>query len=316
MTTAAIMLCALALDAWIGWPVVLFDRIGHPVSWLGKLISRFDNTLNRREWHSATRRLMGVITALFLVGGCFFLGLFAQNVFGGGLIGFVLSVLVVWPLLAVNSMFIHIEDIAVPLEEHRITEARAAVSLIVGRNPEKLDSAGVGRAAIESLAENTSDGIVAPIFWGTLLGIPGIFAYKAINTLDSMIGYKTKKHFHFGWASAKIDDIANFIPARLTGWLYALTSGNRKQALAVMSFDAKKHRSPNAGWPESAMAGALGVRISGPRVYATRTTNDPWINENGRDVVPTDVSKALNLFKRAMYGLAAVLALLTVAMIG
>ena len=311
MTTAAIMLCALALDAWIGWPAFLFDRIGHPVSWLGKLIARFDKTLNRRDWHLATRRLMGVITALFLIGGCFFLGLFFQILFGDGVLGFVLSVLIVWPLLAVNSMFTHVEDIAIPLEENRITEARAAVSLIVGRNPETLDRAGIGRAAIESLAENTSDGIVAPIFWGTVLGIPGIFAYKAINTLDSMIGYKTKRHFHFGWASARIDDIANFIPARMTGWLFALTSGNRKQALAVMSFDAKKHRSPNAGWPEAAMAGALGVRISGPRVYGTSQSNDPWLNENGREAVAADVTKSLSLFKRAMYGLAAILALLT-----
>ena len=311
MTTAAIMLCALALDAWIGWPAFLFDRIGHPVSWLGKLIARFDKSLNRRDWHFATRRLMGVITALFLIGGCFFLGLFFQILFGEGVLGFVLSVLIVWPLLAVNSMFTHVEDIAIPLEENRITEARAAVSLIVGRNPETLDRAGIGRAAIESLAENTSDGIVAPIFWGTVLGIPGIFAYKAINTLDSMIGYKTKRHFHFGWASARIDDIANFIPARMTGWLFALTSGNRKQALAVMSFDAKKHRSPNAGWPEAAMAGALGVRISGPRDYGTGQSNDPWLNENGREVVAADVTKSLSLFKRAMFGLAAILALLT-----
>jgi len=313
LTIAAILLCALVLDAWIGWPPVLFDRIGHPVSWLGKLIGHFDTALNRREWHTATRRLMGAITALFLIGSSFFIGQFLQTLFGDGIVGFILSVLVVWPLLAVNSMYTHVEDIAVPLEENRITEARAAVSLIVGRNPDNLDSAGIGQAAIESLAENTSDGIVAPIFWGLILGIPGVLAYKAINTLDSMVGYKTKKHIHFGWASAKIDDLANFIPARLTGWLYALTSGNRKQALTVMSFDAKKHRSPNAGWPESAMAGALGVRISGPRIYDTGQTRDPWLNDNGRKVEAGDVTKSLSLFKRAMYGLAAVLAVLAVA---
>ncbi len=312
MTTAAIMLCAFVVDALIGWPNALFKTIGHPVSWLGKLIRRFDKTLNRPDWHPATKKLMGVITALFLIGGCFYLGQFIQGAVGDGILGFALSVLIVWPLLAVNSMYTHVEDIAIPLEKNHLAEARAAVSLIVGRNPESFDKAGMGRAAIESLAENTSDGIVAPVLWGVIFGIPGIMAYKAINTLDSMIGYKTAKYLDFGWASARIDDVANFVPARLTGWLYAITSAKPKAALAVISFDARKHRSPNAGWPEGAMAGALGVRLSGPRDYESGPTSDPWLNENGRDVVAADVTASLGLFKRAMYGLAAVLVVLTI----
>ena len=312
MTSAAIMLCAMALDAFVGWPPALYDKIGHPVSWLGRLIGRFDKTLNRPEWRPATRKIMGVILALLAAGGSFYLGSFLQNLFGGSVIGFGLAVLVVWPLIAVNSMYTHVEDVAVPLKENYLAEARAAVSLIVGRDPEHLDRSGIGRAAIESLAENTSDGIVAPVFWGAIFGIPGIFAYKAINTLDSMVGYKTPKHLHFGWASARLDDVVNFIPARLTGWLMAMSSRNRKAAMAVISFDAQKHRSPNAGWPEGAMAGALGVRLSGPRQYEGGMSDEPWINENGRDVEQDDVLHALVIFKRTMYGTATILAVLTV----
>lgn len=312
MTSAAIMLCAMALDAFVGWPPALYDRIGHPVTWLGALIERFDKTLNRPEWHPATRKIMGVLLVLFAAGGTFYLGMFLQSLLSGSLIGFALSVLIVWPLIAVNSMYTHVEDVAVPLAENYLSEARAAVSLIVGRNPDELDKAGIGRAAIESLAENTSDGIVAPVFWGAILGLPGIFAYKAINTLDSMVGYKTPKHLHFGWASAKLDDIVNFLPARLTGWLIALTTANRKAAFAVISFDAKKHRSPNAGWPEGAMAGALGVRLSGPRQYEGGMSDEPWVNENGRDVEPADVMRALVIFKRTMYATAALLAILAI----
>lgn len=312
MTSAAIMLCAMALDAFVGWPPALYDRIGHPVTWLGALIERFDKTLNRPEWHPATRKIMGVLLVLFAAGGTFYLGMFLQSLLSGSLIGFALSVLIVWPLIAVNSMYTHVEDVAVPLAENYLSEARAAVSLIVGRNPDELDKAGIGRAAIESLAENTSDGIVAPVFWGALLGLPGIFAYKAINTLDSMVGYKTPKHLHFGWASAGLDDIVNFLPARLTGWLIALTTANRKAAFAVISFDAKKHRSPNAGWPEGAMAGALGVRLSGPRQYEGGMSDEPWVNENGRDVEPADVMRALVIFKRTMYATAAILAILAI----
>jgi len=312
VTSAAIMLCAMALDAFVGWPPALYDRIGHPVTWLGALIERFDKTLNRPEWHPATRKIMGVLLVLFAAGGTFYLGMFLQSLLSGSLIGFALSVLIVWPLIAVNSMYTHVEDVAVPLAENYLSEARAAVSLIVGRNPDELDKAGIGRAAIESLAENTSDGIVAPVFWGALLGLPGIFAYKAINTLDSMVGYKTPKHLHFGWASAGLDDIVNFLPARLTGWLIALTTANRKAAFAVISFDAKKHRSPNAGWPEGAMAGALGVRLSGPRQYEGGMSDEPWVNENGRDVEPADVMRALVIFKRTMYATAAILAILAI----
>src|SRR5262249_41592449 len=181
-----------------------------------------------------------------------------------------------------------------------------------GLDPATLDEAGISRAAIESLAENASDGIIAPVFWGALLGLPGIFGYKAINTLDSMIGHRSERHLWFGWAAARIDDVANFIPARLTGLLFALVTAKPSTALSCMSRDANRHRSPNAGWPEAAMAGALGVRLSGPRSYHGALTDEPWLNAGARDPLGADVRLGLKLYIRAMLllgGLIAALAL-------
>lgn len=310
MTTAAILLFALALDALIGWPDALYRRIGHPVTWVGNLISHMDKSLNRSEWHPPTRRLMGILTATFIILICIVSGQFIQNAVGQGILGFLISVLLMWPLLAARSLYTHVKNVAQPLELMDLRSAREAVSMIVGRDPKQLDTAGVGRAAIESLAENASDGVVAPIFWGLVFGLPGILAYKAINTMDSMIGYKTPRHSDFGWAAARIDDGANWIPARFTGLIIALMSGTPNTALLTMKRDASKHRSPNAGWPESAMAAALGVRLSGPRSYHDKQTDDPWLYAEGRDVDGADVTRALAVFKRSMFCLAGLLALL------
>lgn len=309
MTTSAILLLALAVDALIGWPDALYRKIGHPVTWLGKLISHMDKSLNRMEWHPPTRRLMGLLTAAFIILICIVSGQIIQNAVGQGILGFLISVLLAWPLLASRSLYSHVKDVAQPLELMDLRSAREAVSMIVGRDPKQLDTAGVGRAAIESLAENTSDGVVAPIFWGLIFGLPGILAYKAINTMDSMIGYKTPKHLDFGWAAARIDDLANWVPARLTGLIIAMISGTPNAALQTIRRDAGKHRSPNAGWPESAMAAALGVRLSGPRSYHDKQTNDPWLYAEGRDVEGSDVTRALAVFKRSMFCLAGLLAI-------
>ena len=309
MTTSAILLLALAVDALIGWPDALYRKIGHPVTWLGKLISHMDKSLNRMEWHPPTRRLMGLLTAAFIILICIVSGQIIQNAVGQGILGFLISVLLAWPLLASRSLYSHVQDVAQPLELMDLRSAREAVSMIVGRDPKQLDTAGVGRAAIESLAENTSDGVVAPIFWGLIFGLPGILAYKAINTMDSMIGYKTPKHLDFGWAAARIDDLANWVPARLTGLIIAMMSGTPNTALQTIWRDAGKHRSPNAGWPESAMAAALGVRLSGPRSYHDKQTNDPWLYAEGRDVEGSDVTRALAVFKRSMFCLAGLLAI-------
>jgi adenosylcobinamide-phosphate synthase len=201
--------------------------------------------------------------------------------------------------------------VARPLAAGDLGAARRAVSMIVGRDPAQLDPPGVARAALESLAENTSDGIVAPLFWGLVAGLPGIAAYKAINTLDSMIGHRTPRHEAFGWASARIDDGANLIPARLTGALFCAVSGRAaRRALSVMRRDARAHRSPNAGWPEAAMAGALGVRLSGPRSYGARVSVEPWLNGAAPDPQAPDLVRGLALYRRAMLlGVAVIAAL-------
>jgi adenosylcobinamide-phosphate synthase len=184
--------------------------------------------------------------------------------------------------------------------------------MIVGRDPSRLDGAGIARAATESLAENASDGVVAPLFWGAVAGLPGIAAYKAINTLDSMIGHRTPRHEAFGWASARIDDVANLIPARLTGLAFAVVSGRMGAAMACMVRDARRHRSPNAGWPEAAMAGGLGIRLSGPRVYADRVADEPWLNSSAPDPGPGDLGRALALYRRALALCAVLLLVLAV----
>jgi len=208
-------------------------------------------------------------------------------------------------------MYDHVSDVARPLAADDMDGAREAVSMIVGRDPNQLDAAGIRRATLESLAENTSDGIVAPLFYGVIFGLPGIMAYKAINTLDSMIGHRNARHSHFGWASARLDDAVNLFPARLTGLVFALVGKRTWAAFGVMGRDAANHRSPNAGWPEAAMAGSLGVRLSGPRLYGDRVADEPWLNGTAPDPTDHDVAEGLILFRRSMFAVAGLLAVLT-----
>ncbi len=307
MSFAMAMAVAMVVDALVGWPDSLYRRIGHPVTWIGALIRALDLRFNRVSDGSAKRRVAGVCAAFLVIGLAVGLAATAQALLPSGWIGTVLLGILAWPLVAVRSMYDHVAAVVRPLAAGDLTAARLAVSMIVGRDPSVLDKAGVARAALESLAENTSDGIVAPLFWGALLGLPGIAAYKAINTLDSMIGHRTPRHESFGWAAARIDDGVNLIPARLTGLLFALVSGRPVAAQRCMAQDAGKHRSPNAGWPEAAMAGALGVRMSGPRIYGDRVAAEPWLNGAAPDPSPKDMQRGLALYLRAMGTLAVVL---------
>ncbi|MFU8897541.1 MAG: adenosylcobinamide-phosphate synthase CbiB [Roseinatronobacter sp.] len=297
MSFAAMMLVALALDLALGWPKAIYDRIGHPVTWLGALI-----TLLERRWNTnrPLRRARGTGAAALVIGVAAFIGLALQLALPANGWGIALGGVLAWPLVAMRSMHDHVAAVLHPLQSGDLPAARHAVSMIVGRDPSQLDTAGVTRAALESLAENTSDGIVAPLFWGAILGLPGIAAYKAINTLDSMIGHKTARYLEFGWASARIDDLANLIPARLTGLVFALVSGRVGASLHCMWRDARHHRSPNAGWPEAAMAGALAVRLSGPRAYGAEVTPEPWVNSGAPDPHQTDLHLGLRLYARSM----------------
>ncbi|WP_241126973.1 adenosylcobinamide-phosphate synthase CbiB [Novosphingobium terrae] len=297
---AAQMLIGLALEAMLGWPMVLYRLIGHPVSWLGHLIALGDRHWNDESEDDDTRQSRGTMLALgiiLLAGGvAMALSLLLVRDWTGAVVGGILA----WPLLAARSLHDHVAAVAEPLAAGDVLRARKAVSMIVGRSPEKLDKAAITRAAAESLAENTSDGVIAPLFWGVLLGLPGIAAYKAINTLDSMIAYRTARHLFFGRTAAKIDDIANWVPARLTGLLYVLASNRPATALRVMLSDARNHRSPNAGWPEAAFAGALGIRLSGPRLYAEGPSEDAWLNGKAPDPQPANLLSGLKLYRRVV----------------
>ncbi|MHC2620651.1 adenosylcobinamide-phosphate synthase [Bradyrhizobium huanghuaihaiense] len=313
MGFAGAMVVAMAVDALTGWPSWLFARIGHPVTWLGRLIGAIDTAWNSASDPPALRRAAGVAGALFVIALSVALGWLLQSLLASGWSQVVLIGVLAWPLVALRSLHDHVAAVANPLQAGDVAAAREAVSRIVGRDPLALDEAGIARAAIESLAENASDGIVAPVFWGALFGLPGVLGYKAINTLDSMIGHRSERHEAFGWAAARIDDVANFIPARLTGFLFVLLAPRRAEALSCMTRDARRHRSPNAGWPEAAMAGALGVRLSGPRVYHGSVTKEPWLNDGARDPNPADIGEGLNVYRRAMLLLAGLLAILAFA---
>jgi adenosylcobinamide-phosphate synthase len=224
-----------------------------------------------------------------------------QMLLSDGAIGWLVGGVLAWPLIALRSMHDHVAAVARPLERGDLDGARRAVAMIVGRDPATLDTAGVARASIESLAENTSDGIIAPVFWGVVGGLPGIAAYKAINTLDSMIGHRNERFEAFGRVAARLDDVVNVIPARLTGVLFAIAGPrNAMRSCRVMVRDAHRHRSPNAGWPEAAMAGALGLRLSGPRAYGMTLSAEAWLNAGAPDPGPKDLGRALSLYRRVM----------------
>jgi adenosylcobinamide-phosphate synthase len=310
---AGALVVAMAVDAVLGWPDVLFARTGHPVSWLGRLIAALDERCNREGDGALMRRAAGVAAAAAVIALAAGVGWVVQSAVGIGWGRVVLIGIVAWPFVALRSLYDHVAAVAYPLKAGDIGAARSAVAKIVGRDPALLDEAGIARAAIESLAENASDGVVAPVLWGALLGLPGIVGYKAINTLDSMIGHRTARHESFGWAAARIDDIANFIPARITGLLFALLASQPLEALSCMMRDARRHRSVNAGWPEAAVAGALGIRLSGPRIYYGRVANEPWLNRNARDPDAVDIALGLKLYVRAMIVLAGLLVILALA---
>ena len=313
MSFAGAMVVAMAVDAFLGWPSWLFARVGHPVTWVGWLIGALDAAWNRASDPPALRRAAGVASAAAVIALSVALGWIVQAALPSGWAQIVLIGILAWPLVALRSLHDHVAAVAAPLQAGDIAAAREAVSRIVGRDPAALDEAGIARAAIESLAENASDGIVAPVFWGALFGLPGILGYKVINTLDSMIGHRSERHEAFGWAASRIDDVANFIPARLTGFLFVMLAPRRSDALACMTRDARRHRSPNAGWPEAAMAGGLGVRLSGPRIYHGSVTSEPWLNEGARDPRAGDIIEALTVYRRAMLLVAGVLAILAFA---
>lgn len=259
-----VVLLVLGLEAAVGYPAALARVAPHPVAWPAALIDRLERHWNRPTTSDLGRRALGVVVVLLLVGLSVALGLLIQRLAGSSLIGLALVALVATTGLAQRSLHDHVAAVLTPLEAGDLPAARAAVAMIVGRDTHVLDEQGVAKAALESLAESFNDGIVAPAFWLLAGGLPGLFAYKSINTADSLIGHREPRWRMFGWAAARTDDLVNLIPARLAGVLVALAGGGGWRA---MLRDAPRHASPNAGWPEAAMAGALGVSLGGPAVY-------------------------------------------------
>jgi adenosylcobinamide-phosphate synthase len=290
----ASLLVALVADALLGDPPWLYRRVPHPVVLLGAAISGMERRLLHLAASQPARRLAGVALLLIIAGASTVLGIILAEIAGRLPAGWLLQGLLMSSLLAQRSLVDHVAAVASGLRAS-LAEGRRAVALIVGRDPDRLDSPAVGRAAVESLAENLSDGVVAPLFWGIVAGLPGMLAYKAVNTLDSMVGHRNERYRDFGWASARFDDLVNLVPARLTGALLCLAGGAPRRSAAAMLRDAPKHRSPNAGWPEAAMAAALGLRLAGPRVYAGRTVDDGWMGDGRAEVTAGDIDRALTL---------------------
>ena len=300
-------LLAMLIELTMGYPDRLFRRIGHPVTWLGALIGRMDRAWNDEGATPQDRRdrgqaLVMVLLLVSVVAGLGIAGLarLADLALPG--LGLLILGLVCSSLIAQRSLYEHVAAVADALETGGLAAGRVAVARIVGRDPDQLDEAGVARAAIESLAENFSDGIVAPVVWMAALGPVGGIAYKAINTADSMIGHRTPRYQDFGRAAARLDDWVNLPASRLTAGLLALAAlglrgGSARRAVAAVGRDARHHRSPNAGWPEAAMAGALDVSLAGPRVYGGVATTDRAMNEGARrDLTAANIRRALRLY--------------------
>ena len=316
-----ILLIALLADRLVGDPEVLWRRVPHPVVWFGYLIDVFERTFNSEAYPASARKALGATTIVILVLFSMVVGHWLCFVFDFvSVAGFLVEIVIVAVLIAQKSLADHVRAVAVGLRESGLEGGRKAVSMIVGRDPETLDEFGVSRAAIESLAENASDGVISPAFWYLLLGLPGLFAYKMLNTADSMIGHKSERYRAFGWAAARLDDLANWIPARLTGALIALAAASlkgpkkAKKVLVVTWRDARLHRSPNAGWPEAAMAAAVGAALGGPRVYAGDVADEPFMNvSGGHSADAKDIEAAVVMFWRTMTVFTVIVAVVALA---
>jgi adenosylcobinamide-phosphate synthase len=312
--TLFILFFALALDRLIGDPDAIWRRVPHPVVLFGQAIGLMDRLFNGKRLSAETRRFNGAACIAVLLAASVLLGFVMHRLLAViGPLGVLAEVVVVAVFLAQKSLLDHVRAVSEGLKQGGLEGGRRAVSMIVGRDPATLDGPAVCRAGIESLAENFSDGVVAPAFWYALFGLPGLFAYKMLNTADSMVGHKNAKYLDFGWASARLDDLANWPAARLSvlfiaagAWL-AKGAASARLAVGTALRDAGLHRSPNSGWPEAAMAGALGIGLAGPRIYGGQRVDEPMMNASGRTTAtPADMDLALRIFSAACAALSAV----------
>ncbi len=317
ITIFPILLVAMTIDAVFGDPRWLYRIVPHPAVMLGWLVSSLDRLLNQDSLGYSLRQFSGLIAVAILLA--------IAGGIGWGLVvlisdlpyGWIWQALTISTLIAQKSLYQHVAAVSLALNSGPIDEARQAVAQIVGRKTDELDEAGVSRAAIESLAENYADGVVAPVFWTVLFGLPGLLVYKALNTADSMIGYRNEKYLAFGWAAAKLDDAANYLPARLAGLIFCfgaliLGGDSHKESWRIMRRDAGKQLSPNAGYPEAAMAGALNLRLAGPRAYEGEVVEGEWIGDGNENATGEDIDRALVLYLNGCLLLSALIILMAV----
>lgn len=294
---------ALFIERRFGYPPQLTRTIGHPVMWFGRLITWLERA-NRPERSASQRRQAGIVTLVLLLLAVLVITLLVQQAVRAIPQGWIIEMLLATPFLAQKELDRAVRATAEALRTS-LEAGREAVSHIVGRDPQALDEAGVSRAAVETLAESTSDGVVAPWFWLLVFGLPGIVLYKAINTADSMIGHLNERYRDYGWAAARLDDVVNWIPARLTAVLitaacFFTPHASPGAAWATARRDARKHASPNSGWPEAAFAGALGFRLGGPRSYDGEIVDLPAFGDGKRDLVASDILRALQLYQKTL----------------
>ena len=302
--TLPLALVALTIEAAVGYPHALLRRIGHPVVWIGALIDLLDRRLNKERDDAEQRRRKGIIALVIVLASVIGITATIAHFAGNGVPGLIILSILAASLPAQRSLAAHIRAVANGLDLS-LDAGRAAVAHVVGRDVAALDEAGVARAAIESLAENFSDGIVAPVFWTALFGLPGGAAYKAVNTADSMLGHRTPRHEAFGSAAARLDDVVNWPAARIAASLiiaaaYVTRGADANAARLAVMRDAKNHVSSNAGWPEAAMAGALGLQLGGRRIYDGVLVDDAFMGEGRREANAADVRRALSLYRRAL----------------
>jgi adenosylcobinamide-phosphate synthase len=294
----------MMIELCAGYPQALWRAIGHPVTWIGRLIAALDRLLNRDAADARRRRYAGILAILLLLAIVGSITFVVERELLRLPFGLVVVAVIASTLIAQRSLHQHVADVVTALEQGGVIAGRTAVAKIVGRDPQTLDAAGIARAAIESLAENFADGVVAPVFWMAIAGLPGAALYKAINTADSMIGHRTPRHEAFGWAAARLDDLVNLPASRLSALLLVAAAMLSKNASAAAAWravlrDAARHRSPNAGYPEAAMAGALGLSLAGPRVYGGVKIDDATMGDGRRDATAADIRQALTLYQYA-----------------
>ena len=318
--SAALAVLAMLIELCIGYPERLTRAIGHPVTWIGGLIARCDRLLNR-EAAPKLRRFVGLLALAVVLGIIGAITFIVQSQLLGLPYGLIALAVLASTMLAQRGLHRYVANVASALDKNGLDAGRQAVSHIVGRDTATLDGAGVARAAVESLAENFSDGIVAPVFWLVVAGFPGIALYKAINTADSMIGHRTPRYADFGWAAARLDDLVNLPASLLAALLLIAAAVVRKDTSASAAWrtvrrDAARHRSPNAGYPEAAMAGALGLSLAGPRVYGGVRIEDALMGDGRREADCKDIGRALALYRTADAILVALVAALAATAIG